>query len=96
MKRARSSSRAPEALSDDLRPEYSFDYSKAKANPFAAELQGRTVAVVLDADVAEVFPSTEAVNSALRVLASVARRARVSLPTRRKRPAGGARSRKAG
>jgi hypothetical protein len=94
MKKTRSS-KSPE-LSDELRPEYSFDYSKAKPNPFAAELQGRTVAVVLDPDVAEVFPSTEAVNSALRVLASVARRAQVSHPRRRQRTPGGVRSRKAG
>ena len=95
MKKERSS-KSREPLSDELRPEYSFDYSKAKANPFAKELQGRTVAVVLDPDVAEVFPSTEAVNSALRVLASVARRARVPRPSGRKRTAAVARSHRAG
>ena len=95
MKKARSP-RQSNPLPDELRPEYSFDYSKAKPNPFAGDLQGRTVAVVLDPDVAEVFPDTTAVNSALRVLASVARRARSPRPLGRKRPVSGARSRKAG
>jgi len=59
MKRA---SKTVRNSSDDLRPEYVFDYSKAKANPYAARLKGRTVAVVLEPDVAAVFPSSKAVN----------------------------------
>jgi hypothetical protein len=74
MKRA--SRRVPDSA-DDLRPEYSFDYSKAKANPYAARLQGRTVAVVLEPDVAAAFPSSKAVNRQLRaVVAAVPRRSR--------------------
>ena len=42
-------SKAVRNASDDLRPEYAFDYSKAKANPYAARLKGRTVAVVPEA-----------------------------------------------
>lgn len=41
MKRARKTVCEP---SEDLRSEYSFDYSKAKKNPYAARLKGRTVA----------------------------------------------------
>ena len=52
--------------SDDMRPEYDFDYSKAKPNRFAAAGQKRRVAVVLDEDVAEVFTTTDSVNKALR------------------------------
>jgi hypothetical protein len=63
--------------SDDLRPEYAFDYSKAKANPYAAQLKGRTVAVVLEPDVAAAFPNSKAVNRQLRaVVAAVPRRSR--------------------
>ena len=78
MKRA---SKAVPRASDDLRSEYSFDYSKAKANPYAAQLKGRTVAVVLEPDVAAAFPNSKAVNRQLRaVVAAVPRR---SAKTRR-------------
>jgi hypothetical protein len=51
---------------DDMRREYRFDYAKARPNRFAAILQGRTTAVVLDPDVASVFESPESVNRLLR------------------------------
>jgi hypothetical protein len=74
MKRA--NKKVPESA-DDLRPEYAFDYAKAKPNPYAARLQGRTVAVVLEPDVAAAFPSSKAVNRQLRaVVATVPRRSR--------------------
>ena len=61
----------------DLRPEYTFDYSKAKPSPYAERLQGRTVAVVLEPDVAAAFPDSKAVNRQLRaVVATVPRRSR--------------------
>ncbi len=64
---------------EDLRPEYSFDYSKAKRNPYAARLKGRTVAVVLEPDVAAAFPTSKAVNRQLRaVVATIPRRSRRS------------------
>ncbi len=51
---------------DELLPEYGFDYSKAKANRFAA-VGDRTV-VVLDEDLSKVFKTSESVNKALRAL----------------------------
>ncbi len=51
---------------DDLKPEYRFDYRKAKPNRFAAAMSDHTVAVVLEPDVAAVFRSSKAVNSFLR------------------------------
>ena len=54
--------------SDGLRPEYRFDYSKARPNPYAARLKGKSVAVVLDAEVAAAFPTSESVNTALRAV----------------------------
>lgn len=70
-------SKALPDAADELRPEYAFDYIKAKANPYAARLKGRTVAVVLEPDVAAAFPSSGAVNRQLRaVVATVPRRSR--------------------
>jgi hypothetical protein len=68
--RAKRASRAK--LPDTLRPEYRFDYSKAKPNRFADRLSPDVVGVFLDPDVAAVFRSSEAVNSLLRsVIAAV-------------------------
>ena len=54
----------------EIRPEYRFDYAKARPNRFAALMKGSTVAVVLDPDVASVFQTSEAVNSLLRSVIS--------------------------
>jgi len=71
------------SMSEDLRCEYAFDYSKAKKNPYAARLRGRTVAVVLEPDVAAAFPDSKAVNRQLRaVVRAVPRRSQVA-PRRR-------------
>jgi len=56
-----------EDLEDDLLPEYHFDYSKAKPNPYAARALRRK-AIILETDVAEVFTTSEQVNKALRAL----------------------------
>jgi len=71
----RKPSRALSEGSDDLRPEYRFDYSKARPNPYAARLKGKAVAVVLDAEVAVAFPTSQSVNTALRAV-MVARRSK--------------------
>ena len=81
MKRA---NRSAAEHTDDLRSEYQFDYSKARRNPYAARLEGRTVAVVLDADVAAAFSTSEAVNSQLRAAVRPApRRSRTRTPARK-------------
>jgi len=51
-----------------LRPEYRFDYTKAKPNRFAERTQPGAVAVLLDPDVACVFKNAESVNAVLRAL----------------------------
>ena len=56
-----------ELTADGLLPEYDIDYSKAKPNRFAGR-EAMTNTVKLDADVAAVFQSAEAVNTALRTL----------------------------
>jgi hypothetical protein len=53
---------------DDLRPEYKFDYRRAKSNRFASKYQEGSRVVVLDADVAQVFTTQKAVNEVLRAL----------------------------
>ncbi len=65
-------------LSDDMRAEYDFDYSKAVRGKYYRRLlkEGANV-VVLDPDVAKAFRSSAAVNEALRSLL------RVSEATRR-------------
>lgn len=56
---------------DEMKSEYRFDYSKARPNRFAEGYNRTRRTVVLDADVADDFPSSEAVNEALRFLARI-------------------------
>ena len=55
--------------SDDLRPEYRFDYSKAVRGRYYKRIlkEGANVAV-LEPDVARAFPDSASVNNALRVV----------------------------
>ncbi len=53
---------------EDMLPEYSFDYSKARPNRFAARLKQGSRAVILDPDVAAIFSTPESVNAVLRAL----------------------------
>jgi hypothetical protein len=68
MKKTSSRKRRPTPVA--MRRGYRFDYRQARPNRFAAMLKGSTVAVVLDADVASVFQTSEAVNSLLRSVIS--------------------------
>lgn len=56
------------AAKDELRPEYAFDYRKAKPNRFADQADENRVVVVLDPDVSEVFGTPDSVNKVLRAL----------------------------
>jgi hypothetical protein len=58
----------PHSSSDELRPEYRFDYKKARSNRFADPERRQRLAVVLDEDVAQVFTTADAVNRALRAV----------------------------
>jgi hypothetical protein len=60
------------AVTDELNAHYDLDYGKAKPNRFATRFAQEQVMVVLDADIAAIFPTSEAVNEALRVLATAA------------------------
>jgi len=67
---------------DDMRPEY--DFSGGVRGKFYKEYMKGTNVVLLDPDVAEVFPDSRAVNEALRVLAQVAKRQARSKPKKAK------------
>jgi hypothetical protein len=56
-------------ISDELRPEYDFDYSKAVRGKYYKRLisEGANV-VMLEPDVAKLFADSDAVNKALRFL----------------------------
>jgi hypothetical protein len=63
--------------SDDLRPEYDFDYSKGVRGKYYKRIlkEGSNV-VVLEPDVAKAFPNSAAVNDALRVVLKAGESAR--------------------
>ncbi len=73
-----SSSKRTDKTVKEMRPEYHFDYSRAKPNRFAGRVEQDALIVVLDPDVAEVFTTPEAVNTALRALIT-------AMPTKPKR-----------
>lgn len=55
-------------MSDELREEYGFDYSKAKHNRFAGELPPGGRVVYLEPEVAAVFTDSAQVNRLLRAV----------------------------
>ena len=60
--------------SDELRPEYDFDYSKAVRGKYYRRLldEGSNV-VILDPDISKAFRDSSAVNKALRSLLELTR-----------------------
>ena len=54
--------------SQDMLPEYSFDYSQARPNRFAGRISEERLVVLLDPEVSQVFTTPEAVNTILRAL----------------------------
>ena len=54
--------------SEDIAPEYRFDYNKAQPNRFAGRISKERVVVLLDPEVSEVFTTPESVNTVLRAL----------------------------
>ena len=64
--------RPSHADADTLRPEY--DFSDGVRGVTAARYAEGTNVILLDPDVAKVFPDTKAVNEALRTLARIRRK----------------------
>lgn len=54
---------------DEILPEY--DFSRARPNKFAARYVADSMVVVLEPDVAAVFPTADQANAALRALAGL-------------------------
>lgn len=71
---------------DELHEHYDFDYSKGKPNRFATRLTQEQLMVVIDPDMAVIFPTSEAVNEALRVLATAAQNLPHTTPKRPRKP----------
>jgi hypothetical protein len=69
--------RKPKKLAaDELRSEYKrADFGASVRGKYVERLQTRSNVVVIDSDVAGLFPNAAAVNAALRSLAEIARRA---------------------
>ena len=63
-----STTKARSNKSEDMLPEYNFDYSKSRPNRFAGRISKERVVVLLDAEVSEVFTTPESVNTVLRAL----------------------------
>jgi hypothetical protein len=57
-----------DTASDDMRPEYDFDYRKARPNRFADRVCKDHRVVILDPDISKVSPTSESVNTVLRAL----------------------------
>jgi hypothetical protein len=74
--------KAKTAAEDELRPEYKrSDFGDLVRGKYAERARASSNVVVLDPEVADLFPNAEAVNAALRSLAEIAQRA----GTRRRR-----------
>ena len=80
MKKTKASKRRGR-VSEDLRPEYHFDYAKARRNRFATKARRGPLVVVLDDDIARVFKTPEAVKAVLRAIVA-------TMPPRRTRASG--------
>jgi len=68
--------KARKVLTDELRPEYTrADFGAFVRGKYVKRLQERSNVVVLDPEVADVFPTAASVNAALRALSEIAKRA---------------------
>ena len=81
MKKSKKKARPLESDEDTMRPEY--DFSKAVRGATAARYADGTNVVLLDPDVAEIFPHARAVNEALRTIARLTRTASRQRPRKR-------------
>jgi hypothetical protein len=81
MKKNKRNARPLGSDEDTMRPEY--DFSKAVRGVTAARYAEGTNVVLLDPDVAEIFPDTRAVNEALRTIARLTRKASRQRPRKR-------------
>lgn len=84
MKNQRSKAAAAKVDRDEILPEY--DFSRAMPNKFAARFAAGSNVVVLEPDVAAMFPSATEVNEAPRALAEIIQKNRAAQRPRRPNP----------
>jgi len=81
--------KAKRVAADDLRAEYKrSDFGTLVRGKYVARLRTSSNVVVLDPDIAKLFPNAAAVNGALRSLAEIAGRAGPNGADRARRRAG--------
>lgn len=68
----------------EMREEY--DFSRGQRGKYARRYSQGTKVVVLDPDVAKVFPNAATVNDSLRALAGIIRKSQKSLVTKKSYP----------
>jgi len=81
--------KAKKLAADELRPEYKrSDFGVLVRGKYSERLQKNSNVVVLDPEVADLFPNSASVNAALRALAKIARRSVLTTAssTRRQSP----------
>ena len=81
MKKIKERTRQLGSEEDTMRPEY--DFSKAVRGVTAKRYAEGTNVVLLDPDVAEIFPNARAVNEALRTIARLTRKTPGKRPRKR-------------
>lgn len=81
MKKSKEKTRQPGSDKDIMRPEY--DFSNAARGVTAKRYAEGTNVVLLDPDVAEIFPNARAVNEALRTIARLPRTTSRRTPRKR-------------
>jgi hypothetical protein len=74
-------------MNDDLRPEYDLSQLRGGVRgKYYRQATAGTNLVLIEPELANVFPTTESVNRALRLLVETAEAAASSLPRRRRAP----------
>ncbi len=64
---------------DDMREEYDFSCMKdGVRGKYASVFENTAITILLDSDVAKVFPDSQAVNEALRTLARILRNTEIN------------------
>ncbi len=71
--------------SDEMRPEYRFDYSEARPNRFANHDKEKVLVVIIDPDIAQVFTTPKSINDVLRALITAMPKVAKSKVTARQR-----------
>jgi hypothetical protein len=67
--------------SGELRPEYKgSDFPQLVRGKYAGQLRQRSNVILLDPELMDLFPNSDAVNAALRSLSEIVRRARLQNP----------------